>query len=467
MENGLEKQLDKSTTLENGWNVPGDSQFLYDTFACEAKILALLDDNHQPVTHLNDDGYVVLDKTPFYATAGGQLHDIGVINKDIIVDDVIKVNNGTHIHHVINAHLTVNDFVKAELNESQRQKLSNHHSAEHLLGAACMNILGKTFKQVSAFKYPEKFTFEFEYPEKLTDGRLKDLTDWINEQIQKHIPITTLEMSLAEAKAIGAGADFENVYEQIDGNLRVIKIGDISLELCGGTHAHNTADLETFVITEYYAKNSKIWRIDALTGNENYQTYLTKEQQKYVDEIISLKNEFKAAHLNEHAIDELCQEFWKTWENTPLWNHTKLFNQLKKQVSEVKTNLRKEQIQKNVEFLKAQFTAINADKKLIVLHGDFIEDGAITTAIYDLSHETADEQFAVLVNGVKLRYFIGTNQDVTKARSVNLNTLAQSINAVCVGRGGGKPSCVSGGSAQTDKLNDIITVLSENGFTQH
>ena len=139
----------------------------------DSKIIKLYDENFNEVNELNNsDGYVVFDNTVFYATSGGQINDTGLIDDKYFVDNVIKAPNLQHVHHVINATLKIGQIVHIVINNDDRKICMAHHTSEHLLQSALINTVNSNIKQLGAFKSPEKFTFDFQNPNKLSDEQL-------------------------------------------------------------------------------------------------------------------------------------------------------------------------------------------------------------------------------------------------------------------------------------------------------
>ncbi|MDE7221847.1 MAG: alanine--tRNA ligase, partial [Ureaplasma sp.] len=257
------------------------SKFHYDKNEIDAKVIKLYDDQFNEVNELNNqNGYVIFDNTVFYATSGGQIHDTGLINNKYFVDNVIKAPGFQHVHHVNYANLKIDEIVHLSINKEDRKINMAHHTSEHLLQAALINNINKNIKQLGAFKSPEKFTFDFQNPTKLSDEELTKIVDWVNNVIKLNIPVKVLMMSLEDAKKAGALGHFEDVYKKIQGLLRVIQIGDLSIELCGGTHVNNTSDIEQFAIISHYSRRAGEWRIEAISTNKNIQKYLNEYNDK-------------------------------------------------------------------------------------------------------------------------------------------------------------------------------------------
>ena len=258
------REVSKSLKKETGLNIQNaelinlnvKSEFVYNSYYMKSKIVELFDKNFKKVKKLkNKDGYIVFDKTCFYATSGGQIYDTGKV-EDFEIVEVIKGPNGQHIHTVKNADLEIGKTYFISINEKDRVRISANHTSEHLLHSALKNILDKNIKQEGAFKSAQKLTFDFQFNRKINQEEIDEIEKWIKDKISKEIRIEVLNMSLEEAKKIGAMAYFEDKYKKIDGDLRVIKMGKYSTELCGGTHLINTKNIQDFKIIDVFSRGS-------------------------------------------------------------------------------------------------------------------------------------------------------------------------------------------------------------------
>lgn len=270
------------------------SKFNYNKTEIKTKVSLLLNKNFELTDSLNnEEGYIIFDETPFYATSGGQKHDIGYVNNNQFIDSVIKTPNLEHLHHSNSFNLKKNQEVILSIDKKNRNKTTIHHSTEHLLHASLKLNISKDIKQEGAFKSGEKITFDFQNYNKLTIEELQKIEDWINEQIKKELPVTVLMMTLEEAKKMNATAYFEDVYKKISTKLRVIKIGDVSLELCGGTHISNTKEIYKFNIISFKSKGSGTWRIEGTSGEENIDNFKQEMKNKFISEISKLNIDYQ------------------------------------------------------------------------------------------------------------------------------------------------------------------------------
>ena len=250
---------------ENLLKFEDESEFVgYDTYECESKVIALMKDN-EFVDELEGEGYVILDKTPFYAEMGGQVADTGVISGEgfeFKVTDVIKAPHKQHLHYgTVDNKIKVGDTVTAKIDVDRREDIVKNHSATHLLQEALREALNSDITQAGSKVDQTGLRFDFTYQEKITDQEMmlveKLVNDKISTKTDTEIKITTLD----KAKEMGAIAVFEEKYED---TVRVVTMFD-SIELCGGTHVKNTGVINKFAIKSFESKCSNVYRVEATT----------------------------------------------------------------------------------------------------------------------------------------------------------------------------------------------------------
>ena len=289
----------------------GQNQFVgYETTRTEAKVLALLDSNFKSVDKLDagEEGWVFLDKTPFYAESGGQCGDIGKLGD---VADVLDTKKFFDLNlSLIKLHkpLSVGENVEAEVDES-RFEIAKHHSATHLLHSALKQILGEHVNQAGSLVEANRLRFDFSHPKALSSEEVEKIENFVNEVVARGLPVQTDVMGVDEAKAKGAMALFGEKYGD---EVRVVSMGDVSMELCGGTHVNNSSAIGAFFITKESGVSAGVRRIEAVAGRSAVElaksfrstvaevSHEVKNKdpllgiKRLKDEIASLKNELKA-----------------------------------------------------------------------------------------------------------------------------------------------------------------------------
>ena len=240
----------------------------YDTLRCEAKVLALVRDETQ-VERLGagERGIVILDRTPFYAEGGGQVGDQGTIRTEtglFRVEDTKKQGDTwLHFGHVVQGHLDRGAAAVAEVDEELRNATALNHTATHLLHAALRRLLGEHVQQKGSLVEPERLRFDFSHFEPLTREQLEEIERVVNRQIRRNLEVSAEVMAYDAAVNAGAIALFGEKYGD---QVRVLKVGDFSVELCGGTHVRRSGDIGFFKIVAESGVAAGVRRIEAVTG---------------------------------------------------------------------------------------------------------------------------------------------------------------------------------------------------------
>ncbi|MBQ9815636.1 MAG: alanine--tRNA ligase [Lachnospiraceae bacterium] len=239
-----------------------------------------------------DMGTIIVQKTPFYATKGGQEADKGLIytdNAEFEVKDVIALANGVtgHVGVVTKGQFVKGDKVTLEINEALRSQTAKNHSATHLLQAALRQVLGDHVEQAGSHVNADRLRFDFTHFSALSSDEIRQVEQIVNEEIEAALPVVTDIMSLEEARKSGAMALFGEKYGD---SVRVVKMGDFSKELCGGTHVSNTGTIGCFKIVSEGSVASGVRRIEALTGI-GVLGYFNKMEASYNEAALKAKTE--------------------------------------------------------------------------------------------------------------------------------------------------------------------------------
>ncbi len=277
------------------------SEFVgYDSLTAEGTVLALAGET-ELVDSLKEgeSGTLIADKTPFYATMGGQKGDLGVIrtaNGTFEVTDTVKVAGGRigHIGKVVSGTVSVKDKADLSVDTLNRMNTCKNHSATHLLQKALQIVLGDNVKQQGSYQDAGRTRFDFSYSQAMTKEELAKVEKIVNEQIAADIPVVTNVMSIEEAKKSGAMALFGEKYGD---TVRVVTMGDFSKELCGGTHVAHTGEIAFFKILSESGVAAGVRRIEALTGANVMAYYQAMEE-----------NLTKAVAAAKATPDTLCEK---------------------------------------------------------------------------------------------------------------------------------------------------------------
>ena len=265
--------------------IEGESTFVgYDEVKCDANIMALAKDSTVvDMLAAGDEGVIITDVTPFYATMGGQCADTGVIKTadgEFEVTDVVKVQGGKIAHiGCVKSGLIKLGKAGLEIDTDRRAKICSNHTATHLLQAALREVLGDDVHQAGSSQDPERTRFDFSYGQAVDKEALARIEAIVNSKIAEDIEVKTDVCSIEEAKKSGAMALFGEKYGS---TVRVVSAGDFSKELCGGTHVSHTGQIQNFKIMSESGIAAGVRRIEAITG-ENVIAYYNKLEQELND----------------------------------------------------------------------------------------------------------------------------------------------------------------------------------------
>jgi alanyl-tRNA synthetase len=307
----------------------GVNEFIgYEQTQSQSTIVALLDDSFKQVDtlHQSSSGWVMLDKTPFYATSGGQEGDVGALEdgEHIAIVEETKKFHGINLSKVKVESSTLNVGENVEAVVVNRDEVAKHHSATHLLQSALKMVLGDTVSQAGSLNDDKRLRFDFTYAKAMTQEQLDEVQDLVNSMIAHGISGSVEELPIEQAKQKGAIAMFGEKYGDV---VRVVEFKDVSVEFCGGTHVQNTGNIGSFYITKESGVSSGVRRIEAVCGLSainyaknalekiaNVEAEVKNKDiiqgiSKLKDQIKQLKQELKEAHenvatpLNELEID--------------------------------------------------------------------------------------------------------------------------------------------------------------------
>ena len=297
----------------------------YDRLIHDSKISVLTTED-EVVSALTDGqtGTIIVDETPFYGTMGGQQGDIGTIEEGdnvFEVKDTIHLQGGRigHVGKVVSGMFKVSDVVTLKVDSMNRLSTGKNHSATHLLQKALRNVVGSHVEQKGSYVDAKRLRFDFSHFSAMTEEEIAKVEKIVNEEIAKDLKVVTEEMTIDEAKKTGAMALFGEKYGD---KVRVVKMGDFSVELCGGTHVASTGSISYFKIISESGVAAGVRRIEALTGEGLMQHYAHVEKnlddaakaaktepEKLVKKILSLQDELKAAQSeNEKLKAKLANE---------------------------------------------------------------------------------------------------------------------------------------------------------------
>ncbi|MGM0622558.1 MAG: alanine--tRNA ligase [Campylobacterota bacterium] len=272
----------------------GINEFVgYEHLQYNSNVVALFDSEFKSVQRLDDAGWVMLDKTPFYAQSGGQKGDCGALEDVATVEDTQNFF-GLNISKIEPKRaLAVGDGVKAIVSR-YRKEIERHHSATHILHQVLKEVLGEHVAQAGSLVEANRLRFDFSHPKAVTQTQIQTIEDSVNQRVMHAHAQTTEIMDIEAAKQKGAMALFDQKY---DDKVRVVGFGDVSLELCGGTHVNNTSEIGLFVITKESGVSAGVRRIEACVSQAAYEYFKqTRTQLQQVQN--ELKNSDVLAGIN-------------------------------------------------------------------------------------------------------------------------------------------------------------------------
>jgi len=254
----------------------------YDEPVCESKVAVLTTDT-EIVDALSDgeEGTILVEETPFYATSGGQEADTGVIlgeDFEFAVEDTMKLSGGKigHKGHVVKGMVKLGDTVTLKIDTERRRLSANNHSATHLLQKALRTVLGSHVEQAGSSVNADRLRFDFTHFSAMTEEEIQKVEQIVNEQIRAALPVKAENMPIEEARKTGAAALFGEKYGDV---VRVVSMGEFSKEFCGGTHVDNTSAIMAFKIISETGVAAGVRRIEALTSKGLMDYYHAVEEQ--------------------------------------------------------------------------------------------------------------------------------------------------------------------------------------------
>jgi alanyl-tRNA synthetase len=408
----------------------------YDTLTTPATVLALIAGGRRVrEVGAGDEVEVILDRTPGYAESGGQIGDTGTLvgrsGQGEIVDTYYRGSKLiVHRVKVRQGGFRENEDVAVTVDSPRRQGLRQHHTGTHLLHAALRKILGTHVNQAGSLVAPDHLRFDFSHGASVKDREIEQIEELVNEQVQKNTPVTFAEMDLQEALAAGAMALFGEKYGD---RVRVIKIGDFSTELCGGTHLDATGQIGFFKVAEEGAVAAGVRRIEAVTGTAAVETVARRERVlREIADILKISPEDAPQRLRK-LLDEQ-----KT---------------LERQLAEMETKLARSK----ADDLVAAARQVNGVAVVAGRVDGLDADGL--RALADTLRDRLRSGVVCLGSAVdgKVALVAAVTKDLTKRFPAG--KLIQEVAQMAGGRGGGRPDLAQAGAPDASKLDAALSVV--------
>ena len=417
-------------------NITEPSEFLYEAETAESRLSVIVADDARHDSVNSGQALLVFEQTPFYAEMGGQVADHGTISDaagTVVarVVDVQRAPNGQALHTVeVEGELVVGANYKLEIDHTRRHRVMKNHTATHLLHAALHNIVGDHAVQAGSLNEQEFLRFDFTHFEAVTPEELRAIEEQVNEEIWKATPVTTIETDIDTAKSMGAMALFGEKYGK---NVRVVSIGDYSVELCGGTHVANTAEIGMFKIVKEEGIGSGTRRILAVTSREAYLAYREEE-----DALKAIAATLKAPQLKEvpnkvASLQEQLHALQK--ENAAL---------KEKAAAAAAGDVYKDVKEANgVRYIASQVEVSDA--------------GALRTFADQWKQADYSDVLVLAAHiGEKVNVLVAS-----KSKDVHAGNVIKVLAPIVSGRGGGKPDMAMAGGSDANGIQDLLSAVAE------
>ncbi len=411
----------------------------YDLYLSNATVVTLINDKKVDKLLSGETGAIILDKTPFYAESGGQVADLGVIENDDFkfeVTNVTKDGEGRfyHIGKVVSGNVTLLSKVTGTVNIKRRIAVSQNHTATHMLHKALKMVLGEHVNQAGSLVTPEALRFDFSHYEKVSNDDLKKIEKIVNDKIVEALEIEVINTDIKSAKEFGATALFGEKY----GNeVRVVKMEDYSMELCGGTHLENTSEVGMFKITTETAVASGVRRIIAITSLRVLELL-----NSYVNKMNIITNELK------------------TNENDVINRIKSMKSEMKVLESEnesLKSKLAKSSLEEVVSSSRFVINGINT----IIANLDGIDGNTLRELGDNLINENKNT-FILLASAYDGKVMLLTKTDKSLlSKGIHCGNIIREVAKITGGGGGGRPDMAQAGGKDISKIPDAIKKAKE------
>lgn len=427
---------DKETLYSHLSEKFGSTKFIgYEKLQTETEILSIIKDNTDYKGKIgNGEVGLIVGTTPFYAEMGGQVFDSGTFKTKKAkgtIDNVYYGKEGLIVHHVKieEGEIEKGEKIHLTVNEHRRQNISCHHTATHLLQYALRTVLGSHIQQSGSLVEENYLRFDFSHFSHLTKDELSKIEELVNEKIREVIPVKIEQMPLDEAKKKGALSFFGEKYGEL---VRMVSVGDISKELCGGIHVKNTGELGVFHIINESSVGKGLRRIEAVAGKPAYVSI--KNKLHSVEKISSLLN------VSPQSIDKRIQE---------LLDHQKL---LSKQIE----TLTEKTLFEKIKNLPDTAKVVNGIS-IITSRIDGIDRETLRKAI-DVLKDKIKKSGVIVLGGVKDAsvIFVGGLTKDLAGKGLNMGAIISEISQIAGGSGGGRVDMAMGGGKDISKLDKAL-----------
>ncbi|WP_394217888.1 alanine--tRNA ligase [Halobacillus trueperi] len=436
------RQKTDSMQVQDGvlGDVHVESEFIgYDTLQVETEIVELIKGKEfSGYAEEGDTIYLFLSHTPFYAESGGQMADRGFLRTEsavVEVTNVQKAPNGQHMHEAVvkQGSIEKGATVKAEVNQSGRSFIVKNHTATHLLHQALKDVLGEHVNQAGSLVAPDRLRFDFSHFGSVTNEEMEKIEAIVNEKVWQSIPVSIELNSIEEAKAKGAMALFGEKYGD---TVRVVQVGDYSLELCGGCHVMNTAEIGLFKIISESGIGAGTRRIEAVTAKDAYLYMNGKEAL--------LKKAGEQLKTKPEQVPERIEVLHKEMKDLQKENES---------LSAKLSNMEASNILDEVEEVNGV--------KVLAKQVDVKDMNALRTMVDDLKQKLDSGMILLAApNGDKVQLIAGVSKDLVE-KGYHAGQLIKEAATRCGGGGGGRPDMAQAGGKDASKIPEALEYAKE------
>ena len=443
------------------------SEFVYDKYKLKGKVIGLFDKDKE-VQKISKEGYIVLDKTCFYATGGGQVNDTGIITCPTAkarVIDVIKAPNGQNLHQVkiLSGVIKMGDTFDLLVDEDKRKRIECNHSSVHLLQYSLRTLISKEISQAGSKVDEQSLRFDFNYSGKISDQELIDVENKVNELIKEKIKREVELKKLEDVDKNEVMALFDEKYHDV---VREVTFGN-SHELCGGCHTKNTSNIGKFAITSFESKGSNVYRIEASTG-DRIEDALLESSKQYNDEIIKLV--IKAKSILQEAKNNgikltfdttLPKEEYESYQDV-----INLKNKLNKLQEDIKVlekeynKTKEEKLVKELSFLEEDIKEVNGNKYLLKVVED-MDINSLKQVMDNLVNEN-NNLFILIVNKTSsnINFLARSNTNI------NAGNVIRDVTNRCGGNGGGSNKFAQGAGKDISEIYAIFEEITNGNYNE-
>ncbi len=421
-------------------NITTESHFVgYDTTDYQTELIHLIENGEEvEKADAGETIYFMLKDTPFYAVSGGQVADNGIVSNEqfeILVTEVTKAPNGQNLHkgEIQFGQVTKGAQVDASVNKDERRSIQKNHSATHLLHVALKEVLGDHVNQAGSLVAPDRLRFDFSHFGQMTQDEIDQVERRVNEEIWRGISVHIQEMGINEAKEMGAMALFGEKYGDI---VRVVNMAPFSIELCGGIHVDNTAEIGLFKIVSESGTGAGVRRIEALTGKSAF-LYLEHIQTQFN----IIKDQVKVK-TDDQVVDKITQ----------LQEEEKnLLKRLEQRDKEI-TNLKMGNIEDQVKTINGF--------KVLATEVEVPNAKAIRSTMDDFKSKLQDT-IIVLASNVDGKVSIIATVPKTHTDQIKAGDIIKNMAPIVGGKGGGRPDMAQGGGTQPENITESLRFIKD------